>query len=37
MYSQEDSGERDWLASQRVTAWMPLPEPYKEDKDDAET
>ena len=24
------SGKREWLASQRVTAWMPLPEPYKE-------
>ena len=27
----KDTGERDWLASQRVTAWMPLPKPYKED------
>ena len=24
------SGKREWLASQRVTAWMPAPTPYKE-------
>ena len=26
------SGKREWLASQRVTAWMPAPAPYKENK-----
>jgi hypothetical protein len=31
MFTKEDTGERDWLVSQRVTAWMPLPKPYKED------
>ncbi len=30
MFTKEESGERDWLASQRITAWMPLPDPYKE-------
>lgn len=24
------NGKREWLASQRVTAWMPAPAPYKE-------
>lgn len=27
-YRCEDTGERFWYASQNVTAWMPLPEPY---------
>ena len=31
--TKEDTGEREWLTSQRVTAWMPLPEPYKEEDD----
>lgn len=31
MYTKEGSGERDWCGSQRITAWMPLPQPYKED------
>lgn len=30
-YYDEDTGEPSWLFSQNVTAWMPLPEPYKED------
>lgn len=28
----ENTGERFWYTSQNVTAWMPLPEPYKEGK-----
>lgn len=27
-----DDGSEMWLCSQNVTAWMPLPEPYKENK-----
>ena len=30
----EDTGERFWYASQHVTAWMPLPEPYQEGEQD---
>lgn len=29
MFTREDTGEREWLTSQRVTAWMPRPKPYK--------
>ena len=28
----EDTDEKFWYTSQNVTAWMPLPEPYKEDE-----
>lgn len=35
MYTKKYSGERDWFEAQRVTAWMPLPEPYKEKKNNA--
>lgn len=35
MYTKEGSGERDWCGSQRITAWMPLPQPYKEDPGNA--
>ena len=34
VFTKEDTGEREWLTSQRVTAWMPLPEPYKEVEND---
>lgn len=30
----EESGELFWLTSQNVTAWMPVPEPYKEGEQD---
>lgn len=33
MYTKEDSGERDWVGSQRITAWMPLPEPWSNNVD----
>ena len=36
MFTKEGSGERDWVGSQRITAWMPLPKPYKEEKNNAE-
>lgn len=29
IYESEETGEKEWYSSQRVTAWMPLPEPYK--------
>jgi hypothetical protein len=28
-FSHYESGEPMWMFSQNVTAWMPLPEPYK--------
>ena len=36
MFTKEDSGERDWCGSQRITAWMTPPEPYKEKNNNAE-
>lgn len=29
-YFDEEYGRFEWFHSQNVTAWMPLPEPYKE-------
>ena len=33
-FSHYEGGEPMWMFSQNVTAWMPLPEPYKEGKRD---
>jgi hypothetical protein len=30
IYESEATGEKEWYTSQRVTAWMPLPKPYRE-------
>ena len=32
-YFDEEYGRFDWFHSQNVTAWMPLPEPYRKDGD----
>jgi len=33
-FSHYESGEPMWIFSQNVTAWMPLPEPYEERRED---
>jgi len=32
-YFDEEYGRFEWFHSQNVTAWMPLPEPYRKDGD----
>ncbi len=34
IYESEATGEKEWYTSQRVTAWMPLPEPYKPESEE---
>lgn len=34
IYENEVTGEKEWYASQNVTAWMPLPKPYKAESDE---
>lgn len=33
IYESEVTGEKAWYTSQNVTAWMPLPKPYKKEGD----
>ena len=33
IYESEVTGEKGWYTSQNVTAWMPLPQPYREVKE----
>lgn len=33
-FSHYESGEPMWMFSQNVTAWMPLPEPYEERREE---
>ena len=35
-YFDEEYGRFEWFHSQNVTAWMPLPEPWKGEKDDSD-